>query len=284
MSTDILNELFVSATKFNDSRDPCLNAIIRPALAELALSIPLWDDVGCTLAEIGDFLVRATSILSKLAEHVVYGEHIRIYTEMKIQESENDNDFSELNFLDYLEDKHKALKSIASRLQGAASHVDEAWRESPSPPQVPLSQRHRGKGKEIFVPHQSTSTASELIYQMDGNAWPTRDFEEDVTSANGAAGSSNADGPTDDRSPGSEGSAQSNTNDPLASLSSRGKGHHICPQGGSCTKGGVGRDGELVVFERNSAFKSVLAKFLFIHAIKHSSFLMNHGSACWCYS
>ena len=74
------------------------------------MSVPLWGDVGCTLAEIGDFLVRATCILSKLAEHVVYGEHIKIYTEMKIQESENDNDFSELNFFDYLEDKHKALK------------------------------------------------------------------------------------------------------------------------------------------------------------------------------
>jgi hypothetical protein len=34
----------------------------------------------------------------------------------------------------------------------------------------------------------------------------------------------------------------------------RGKGHHMCPLGQSCRKGGW-KDGEAVVFERNSAFK-----------------------------
>lgn len=42
-------------------------------------------------------------------------------------------------------------------------------------------------------------------------------------------------------------------------LSLRGRGNHTCPHGVSCKLGGVGLDGELTVFGRNSAFKYVLA-------------------------
>ena len=41
---------------------------------------------------------------------------------------------------------------------------------------------------------------------------------------------------------------------------SRGSGHHTCPQGFSCTKGGVNAEGALIVFERNSAFRAHLEK------------------------
>ena len=41
---------------------------------------------------------------------------------------------------------------------------------------------------------------------------------------------------------------------------SRGSGHHTCPQGLSCTKGGVDARGVLVIFERNSAFRAHLEK------------------------
>ena len=39
------------------------------------------------------------------------------------------------------------------------------------------------------------------------------------------------------------------------SLTSRGKGRYTCPEGFSCTKGGVDGGGRMVVFERNSAFR-----------------------------
>ena len=42
-------------------------------------------------------------------------------------------------------------------------------------------------------------------------------------------------------------------------LGTRGKGQWVCTQGTACTKGGVSTDGQLVVFERNSTFKSVIA-------------------------
>lgn len=40
----------------------------------------------------------------------------------------------------------------------------------------------------------------------------------------------------------------------MEALKSRGKGNHTCPKGKKCTKGGIDKDGELIVFDRNSAF------------------------------
>ena len=45
---------------------------------------------------------------------------------------------------------------------------------------------------------------------------------------------------------------------PIEELKPRGKGQYLCPEGLSCTKGGVQADGTLVVFERNSAFRLAL--------------------------
>ena len=42
---------------------------------------------------------------------------------------------------------------------------------------------------------------------------------------------------------------------PIEELKPRGKGQYLCPEGLSCTKGGVQADGTLLVFERNSAFR-----------------------------
>jgi hypothetical protein len=44
----------------------------------------------------------------------------------------------------------------------------------------------------------------------------------------------------------------------MNSLAVRGKGQYTCPEGPNCTKGGLQANGEIVVFERNSAFRYVI--------------------------
>lgn len=112
MATDILNDMFLRSTRLDDSQDPWLDSVVRRELAELAVSVPQWGDTGCSLANIGEFLVRSTTVLSHLANCVVYGEHIDTYTSRKIQEIEEETDFSELTFLEYLDDKHQSLKCV----------------------------------------------------------------------------------------------------------------------------------------------------------------------------
>jgi hypothetical protein len=262
--------MLLHSTRLDDSPDPWLDSIVRRELAELAVSIPQWGDTGCTLANIGEFLVRSTTLLSQLANCIVYGEHINIYTSRKIQENEDANDFSELTFLDYLEDKHQSLKytshanamgdlslnhtrSIASKLQATAEHADQSWRASAKPPPASRFQSQRRQQGPRPVPYPISGPmyqAEASVYSPDqplveGQGYEPSYVDDQVE--------------LDARSPGSDRSAQSNTNDPFASLSSRGKGHHVCPKGASCSKGGVGPEGELIVFERNSAFRSVFS-------------------------
>jgi hypothetical protein len=58
----------------------------------------------------------------------------------------------------------------------------------------------------------------------------------------------------------SQGSSEDRESPQSLDFKSRGSGHHTCPQGLSCTKGGVDPHGTVVVFERNSAFRAHLEK------------------------
>jgi hypothetical protein len=95
-------------------------------------------------------------------------------------------------------------------------------------------------------------------------------FETDSLASYSGRGTSGGPAPRDDQlyqsssaSVGASDSGQSpgNTADPLSrmpllgELKSRGKGHYTCPRRNDCKKGGVQPNGELTVFERNSAFR-----------------------------
>lgn len=58
-------------------------------------------------------------------------------------------------------------------------------------------------------------------------------------------------------SPGGTGAERSSSSGvpSMEQLKARGKGSYVCPHGISCDKGGVWSNGELRIFERNSAFR-----------------------------
>ena len=64
----------------------------------------------CILEQLGDFLIRALSIISQLARSVVHGEQIPIYARKKLEELVLEHDLSDLDLVDYLDDKHGVLK------------------------------------------------------------------------------------------------------------------------------------------------------------------------------
>jgi hypothetical protein len=144
-------------------------------------------------------------------------------------------------------------RSIASQIEGAAEHVNQSWKASPKPPPDRLSRNQRGKQKSVSVPSliSRTMPSRPINHQAQASAWSPERHSPDAQEH--GASQANSQPEANDWSPGSE----AQTTDPFASLSNRGKGHHVCPWGSSCTKGGVGSDGELVVFERNSKFRLV---------------------------
>ena len=65
---------------------------------------------GCLLEDMGVLLVKTSSLLSDVALSLAEGQHIKDYSNLRIEQIEQENDFSELSLLDYLEAKHSSLR------------------------------------------------------------------------------------------------------------------------------------------------------------------------------
>ena len=65
---------------------------------------------GCLLEDIGVLLVKTSSLLSEVAVSLAEGQHIKDYSDLRIEQIERENDFSEFSRLDYLEEKHSSLR------------------------------------------------------------------------------------------------------------------------------------------------------------------------------
>jgi len=88
--------------------------IVEEKLATIRIPLPEWQDSGCLLADMGQFLLRSTHHLSQLANSVANGHHVDIYIKQKVEDIEQESDFSDLETLDYLDQKHNSLKSVES--------------------------------------------------------------------------------------------------------------------------------------------------------------------------
>jgi hypothetical protein len=154
MSAEILTQLFLGETQ-----NPRLDEILWQKIAEAIASQPDLTPSGCLLTDMGNFLLRATSILSGLAKGMVSGQHIRTYTKEKVREMREDHDFSELDSLEYMDEKHKFLKFVTvdrplscsvltSRLDLLPRVWIKQWKTSPCRGQE-LRSHQSGSGERI---------------------------------------------------------------------------------------------------------------------------------------
>lgn len=111
ISTELLEEIFHSATNLHDDRPVWVHEIVRKGLTETAAQAPDWRDGGCLLSDSGDFILHLTRTLARIADLLINGEHVGIYTMDEIQQMSDQDDFSNLHRIDYMTKKHSALKS-----------------------------------------------------------------------------------------------------------------------------------------------------------------------------
>ena len=99
--------------------DPAANnqrllKLINTKLAEISATRPEPSDLnsGDLLADIGDYLVRSFAILSELSVALANGTHISEYVDQGIQHMAEKSDFSDMDLLTYMNDKHKSLQWV----------------------------------------------------------------------------------------------------------------------------------------------------------------------------
>ncbi len=87
-----------------------LDEFVSLKTKEFATKAPVSPDSGCLLNDAGDFLVRTSAALAHLADGVANGRHIDVYIEKRVNEMDQQHEFSDLSKLDSLEDKNSLLK------------------------------------------------------------------------------------------------------------------------------------------------------------------------------
>ena len=80
-----------------------------PAI-QAELGVAGTGDNVCLLADAGDTFVYLLEVLSRLATIIAYGPPSSEYVETRVSESATQDDISTLGIVDYLDDKHAALK------------------------------------------------------------------------------------------------------------------------------------------------------------------------------
>jgi hypothetical protein len=114
MSASILQVFPVVSPIYLENSPHSIHEIIRKQWDEVKESIPVEDSSGCLLTDIGNFLIHTSTLMSRLAEGLVHGQHVHANTKKAIQEMDSEHDLSKLDPLDYLNEKHALLRLFSA--------------------------------------------------------------------------------------------------------------------------------------------------------------------------
>ena len=266
MSTG-LARLFADAVQFeHDGNNARLRELIEKEVnAELTNEQWQGDVLVSPLADIGDFLIRISALLSTVANMLAKGRHIGAFTKNKLEEMKIANDLSELQPLYDLNEKHSSLMSackisppcsceadlcsaIAARLEKAATDVKQIWDGTDTfnvDLDIPaifadlMDAEPNGDDATIAADITQDTLGNEVPYDL-GHAHGENLRNHQTSQHSGEAESlMTIDGPDQGL---------------LNALNRRGKGEYHCPEWSTCTKGGK-KDGIPAVFERNSSYR-----------------------------
>jgi hypothetical protein len=192
----------------------------------------------CFLADAGEMLVYQLEVLVRFAHILAHNYPAQQYVERRISDSAREDDLSDLGIVDYLHDKHAALKEVYSRLSETAIDLRSFWNLSPPPPLL-----NKIQPSPYFLTNQEPTPEQSVASTSSHVVDP---YEESLHTE------------TPDSQAVQEPHITTSMAEPhyrMDDLASRGKGSYICPHGQKCTKGGVSSSGQMTVFERNSAFR-----------------------------
>lgn len=141
----------------------------------------------CLFANVGEYILRLLRILVQFAKGLVHGEKLKAYAAEKLGDAVVEHDLSDLEMVDYLEEKHQVLKlvpnlflmhilihhrAISLELESATRTCAQLWTDSPHLPAMesPLHDPHSGAANiynthppstDIF-PSSSSSLAANI--------------------------------------------------------------------------------------------------------------------------
>ncbi|KAK5199639.1 hypothetical protein LTR92_000180 [Exophiala xenobiotica] len=185
------------------------------------------DPCSCLLEDLGTFLTQVMGVLSQISASLTNGPHISDYIESYIKSVTKDDDFSDTSVVTFLDQKLRLLQNLSTELDRASNTCEEIWSSRP------LHQPSWKLPSHAQL-HSQPATPAGSYFTTDSRPLHQGAMPDTYAPTYAGRPAIHSDSKT---------------------LSSRGKGKHVCHYGHNCDKGGVQPDGSLVVFERNSAFR-----------------------------
>ncbi|KID67655.1 hypothetical protein MAN_04413, partial [Metarhizium hybridum] len=275
MSIPSTSQLFEAGLRNSPSQSGFLDSLVKQQLEiasrdmEMNTPPPLSSDSEDLVSDLGEYFTRTAAIWAQLTQRLIKGPHIIQASFRAHERSRAESRMSDLAELAKIDMGLSKLRPrFTFQLTILGSRADRQIGD--------LSDRFSREVQEVWWPHvsmmnggdqevlqtsispfcdnkiSSISESVSLAHGPDSAHFTSRKLLPDKSQLSHAGISGDGSGSEDS----SDDDEQFQSID-MEALRQRGKGVYFCPKGMKCDKGGVDKDGNLVVFDRNSSFAYV---------------------------
>ncbi|KAF7532669.1 hypothetical protein G7Z17_g13609 [Cylindrodendrum hubeiense] len=201
------------------------------------------------ISDMGDYLTQAARVWSRLTDNLVHGSHVEMAAVEAHEQSRQRNHVSELSPIVVMDLEIRRLCKIRDLTEKFSRDVQDIWLPvPPASPDSPMQQTAFSSFEMKRTPLTRPSVAaSEIETRVHGSQ---KALPSSQVSPGHPSPGDNASMSDDSEEDEDEQFARID----MEALKQRGKGSYYCPLGHRCDKGGVDKDGNLVLFDRNSSF------------------------------
>ncbi|EGX93136.1 hypothetical protein CCM_04508 [Cordyceps militaris CM01] len=235
-----------------------LNQICRDFLKMSAESPPtppaagplLSEESATLLRELGDYFTRTAQMWSTMTQSMLQGPHIDQVAYDVNTRSDRRTHMADMSTVAAVDLELGRLRKIRDLTTKFSQDVQAAWR----PDGNALDSSSSGQGtRAAYLPFGNMLSSPSQDAHYVSHSQP--DGESLITLAGGVA--EQMDLGKEEDSDSDSGDEELFDSIDMEALKQRGKGSHTCPKGLRCDKGGVDKDGNVIIFDRNSSFAYV---------------------------
>ncbi|CAM1502061.1 Fc.00g040450.m01.CDS01 [Cosmosporella sp. VM-42] len=220
---------------------------------ESAMSMPSDPPPASTtiISDMGEYLTQAAQILSCLTNKLLDDSQVEEAIFTAHEQSRIQTKVTDLSTIVHMDVQHSRLCKIRDLTEKFSREVQDVWRpdpgamviDSPCPPTAfsPFRDSKRASLTRFSTSVSDVDTKVHNSQKMLPSSQPS--FSQSSPTGNASG--------TDDSE---EDEDEQFSRIDMEALKQRGKGSYYCPLAHRCDKGGVDKDGNLVLFDRNSSF------------------------------
>ncbi|KAM0439932.1 hypothetical protein ACHAPT_001030 [Fusarium lateritium] len=240
----------------NNSLDALVRLQLAAASRELAMnagdsSSP--DNSKNIISDVGEYLTQTAQMWFSLTDKLVQGPHVEVAAEEAHEQTFAKTHMSDLKPTAVMDMNITKLGKIRDLTEKFSRDVEEIWRRRPEPGSVVSAPSYQTASPFPTIKSEMTGWSQASIVGSDVD--PRAHSGQKMLLTSHIADGHPSPGPNASASDDSEEDEDEQfAKIDMEALKQRGKGSYYCPLGFRCDKGGVDKDGKLVLFDRNSSF------------------------------